>query len=202
MPIKSFDTIKVGYRKGKNSFRKGTSTLLMIHGAGGNSEFWSSQLTYLDNEINAVAVDLPGHGQSGGASYDNISGYAQWVYDVLEKWFKEPVYLMGHSMGGAIVQEIALQHANRFKGFILVGTAAMLKVTPLFLEGLSRDFENTIDTIASYAYSRNTDKKLVREGARIMKKSGAATVLNDFLACDRFDRRNDVEKISAPCLII
>ena len=202
MPVKWFDGIKVGYRKGKNPLKKGKPTLVMIHGAGANSEFWSSQLACLGNEMNAVALDLPGHGQSGGSSCDSIPGYAQWVYTVVDQWFTDPVYLMGHSMGGAIVQEVAIQHPHRFQGFILVGTGAMLKVTPLFLEGLSQDFEKTIDTIASYGYSKITDRQLVRDGARIMKKPGPAAVLNDFVACDRFDRRKAVENISSPCLII
>jgi len=202
MAVKELDTLTVGYRTGNSVFQKERPTLVMIHGAGGNSEFWSLQLTPLGREINTFALDLPGHGQSEGKSCDTISGYAQWVYDVVEKWFKEPVYLMGNSMGGAIVQEIAIQHNERFKGFILVGTSATLKVTPQFLEGLSQDFEKTVDTIASYAYSRNTDKGLILEGARIMKKPGQDAVFNDFLACDRFDRGQDLKKISAPCLII
>ena len=36
----------------------------------------------------------------------------------------------------------------------------------------------------------------------MIKEQGKKTVLDDFSACHRFDRRNDISKINAPCLII
>ncbi len=203
MPTKLVGNLKVGYRTGNSPLRKEKPALFMIHGSGGNSELWSLQLEFLDKEINIIALDLPGHGQSGKESFSSISGYSDWLYEVLKDWFQQPIYLMGHSMGGAIVQEIAINDNNHLsKGVILVGTGAMLKVAPQFLDGLLKDFENTVDKIVSYAYSKNTKKDLIMEGARMMKGPGPIVVHNDFLACDMFDRRKDLKRLSVPCLII
>jgi pimeloyl-ACP methyl ester carboxylesterase len=202
MPIKLLGDIKVSYKKGSRPFNKEKPTLVMIHGAGGNSAIWSLQVEYLDKEINMIALDLPGHGQSGKVSLESISGYSKWLYKVLENSFQQPVYLMGHSMGGAIVQETAIHNNHLLKGLILMGTGALLKVAPQFLDGLLKDFEETVDKIVSYAYSRNTKKGLIMEGARMMKEPGPIVVHNDFLACNLFDSRGDVKRISIPCLII
>jgi pimeloyl-ACP methyl ester carboxylesterase len=174
----------------------------MTHGAGFNSELWSNQLDLLGNEINVIAPDLSGHGQSDEKSFDSISGYADWLYEFLENRVGQPIYLVGHSMGGAIALEMAIAHAYLLKGLILVATGARLRVAPQFLEGLLDDFENTVDTIMSYAFSRDSKRELVGQWANIMKRPGPTVVHDDFLACDRFDRRNDIQKITTPCLVI
>jgi pimeloyl-ACP methyl ester carboxylesterase len=203
MPFKLVGNLKVGYRKGNSPFRKEKPTLVMIHGSGGNRAIWSLQLESLDEEINIIALDLPGHGQSGKEHLESISGYSKWLYEVLKEWFQQPIYLMGHSMGGAIVQEIAINDNNHLlKGLILMGTGAMLKVAPQFLDGLLKDFENTVDKIVSYAYLKNTEKELIMEGARMMKGPGPIVVHSDFLACDLFDIRKKLKRLSVPCLII
>jgi pimeloyl-ACP methyl ester carboxylesterase len=109
---------------------------------------------------------------------------------------------MGHSMGGAIVQETALLDAKILKGIILTSTGPLLPVSPVFLNGLLNDFENTVETIMGYAYAPNADRSLVREGTKLMKQSGSKVVYSDFLACDRFDRQNDLVNIAMPCLIV
>ena len=202
MTIEALDNLGIGYAEGKTPLREDDPTLVMIHGAGGNSQIWSLQLQSLSNEINTVAIDLPGHGKSGKESLDTIDEYSNWLVNALESWLKSPAYIMGNSMGGAIAQKIAIENANLLKGLILVATGSLLKVAPQFLSGLLKDFENTVDTIMGYAYSKNTHNDIIAQGARMMKESGSAVVYNDFSACNSFDSRGDLNTISTPCLII
>ncbi|MGV3526449.1 MAG: alpha/beta hydrolase [Candidatus Sericytochromatia bacterium] len=72
-----------------------------------------------------VAVDLPGHGLSGGArvSIDNFSQYADTVEQVTQvvlPHVPKPYTLLGHSTGGAGVWEYLLQHPdNPYRNAIL-----------------------------------------------------------------------------------
>jgi pimeloyl-ACP methyl ester carboxylesterase len=200
--VKTLKNFRFGYQGGKSPFKENRPTLIMIHGAGGKSAIWSCQLKLSDNKINTYAIDLPGHGQSGKTRIKSINNYSDWLIKVLEVWFQGPVYLMGNSMGGAIAQEVAIQNNRLLKGLILVGTGASLKVAPQFLDGLLDNFENTVDKIMGYAYSQNTNKNLITEGSKVMKEPGPSIVHGDFSACNSFDSRDDLDKISTPCLII
>lgn len=196
------EALGVGYLGGNGGLREGRPTLVMIHGAGGNAQVWQNQVVLLDETMNVLALDLPGHGSSRGEAQSTISGYARWLAELLKEVTVDRVFLMGHSMGGAIAQEVAITAPHILRGLILVGTGAQLKVAPRFLEGLSEDFEKTVGTFVGYAYSLETDRSLVEEGVRRMKAAGADVVRNDFLACDGFDRRDQLDRIHKPTLVL
>lgn len=192
----------VGFLDGHQDFVNQKPTLVMLHGAGGRAQIWLNQIHDLKDAVNTIALDLPGHGETPGPGRDSIAEYVRWLSGVLRKVFREPVFLIGHSMGGAIVQETALQHPDLARGIILAATGARLRVAPLFLEGLLADFDATVDKIISYSYSRNADQRLLREGAKLMKEPGSEVVHGDFMACDIFDRRQDLNQLAIPCLIV
>lgn len=194
--------LKVGYLVGDEGLGEDRPTLVMIHGAGGRAQIWQNQIRLLDETINVLALDLPGHGNTEGDGQPHISGYAQWLADILKGIFDHPIFLLGHSMGGAIVQEVAITSPHMLEGIILVSTGARLKVAPMFLNGLLNNFEEILETFISYAYSSRTDKSIIEEGLRMMKASGSRVVYNDFLACDRFDRRQSLAQIHLPCLVL
>ena len=50
-------------------------SLVFIHGSGGNSSAWSHQYAKLHKLFNIAAVDLPGHGKSGGHGKQDIFEY-------------------------------------------------------------------------------------------------------------------------------
>jgi pimeloyl-ACP methyl ester carboxylesterase len=199
---KKLEHLKVGYLMGDEGLREGRATLVMIHGAGGRAQIWQNQIVSLDKTINVLALDLPGHGNTKGDGRSLISEYAQWLVDTMKTIFDHPIFLMGHSMGGAIVQEVAITSPHILEGIVLVGTGARLKVAPMFLDGLLNNFEEILETLISYAYSSRTDKSIIEEGLRMMKASGSRVVYNDFLACDRFDTRQELAQIHLPCLVL
>jgi pimeloyl-ACP methyl ester carboxylesterase len=192
----------IGFLLGKQEIRDGRPTLVMIHGAGGQALIWKNQIRPLDREINVLALDLPGHGETEEKGYDRISDYARWVGDLIRDLFTGPVFLMGHSMGGAIAQKTALECPDLFQGLILVATGSRLKVAPAFLEGLRADAGQIIDNIMAFAYSMNADKRMILEGAKLMKEAPPKVVHDDFFACDQFDVREDVARINQPCLLV
>jgi pimeloyl-ACP methyl ester carboxylesterase len=200
--LEQLQSLGIGFEAGPETFTENRPTLIMIHGAGGSSQMWQNQVRMLDGDLNVIALDLPGHGKTEGPGRTDISDYARWVGDTLRNVFTERVFLMGHSMGGAVVLDTALSHPEALEGIVLVSTGARLKVAPMFLDGLRESFEETVDTIVAYAHAPGTDKSLIRESARIMKTSGSEVVHGDFLACDRFDARGALERIHHPCLIL
>jgi len=202
MILEELKSLKIGFKMGSEQFSEKKPTLVMIHGAGGRSQTWQGQIHPLKDSLNTLALDLPGHGKTDGQSKNRVDEYAHWLGEMLDVLFQEPVFLMGHSMGGAIVQETALLNPKLLKGIILAGTGPRLQVAPMFLDGFLNRFEETIDTVIKYAYASGADRSMLIEGAKIMKDAGVKVVHDDFVACDRFDRRKDLGDINLPCLIV
>lgn len=202
MILEELKGLKIGFKMGLEQFSEKKPTLVMIHGAGGSSQTWQGQIYPLKDSFNTLALDLPGHGKTAGQSKKRVDEYAHWLGEMLDVLFQEPVFLMGHSMGGAIVQETALLYPKLLKGIILAGTGPRLQVAPMFLEGFLNRFDETVDTVISYAYASGVDRSMLIEGAKIMKEAGVKVVHDDFVACDRFDRHKDLGNIDLPCLII
>ena len=199
---KKLEDLKIGYLMGDEGLKQGRPTLVMVHGAGGRAQIWQNQIFLLDKRINALALDLPGHGHTAGNGRSHIFEYAQWLVDIVEKIFDYPIFLMGHSMGGAIVQEVAVTSPHCLEGLILVGTGARLKVAPMFLDGLLNNFEQTLEAVMGFAYAPETPRSLIEQGKEIMISAGSNVVYNDFLACDRFDSRQALAQIHKPCLVL
>ena len=202
MPIVSIGRKRISYWIGKSGLSEGRESVLFIHGAGGGQYTWSYQKAFFEKRFNPIIIELPGHGASEGEGEEEIGRYAEHVYSFLKALALSNVFLVGHSMGGAIVQTLALTHPEAIKGISLAGTGARLKVFPMILDGIRSDFAETVRKITKFAYSRNTPSEMIDRGVTDMMRCRPEILYGDFLACDRFDLMNEVEKINLPTLII
>jgi len=175
--------------------------VVLIHGAGGNHLAWPPALRRLPH-VTTYAVDLPGHGRSEGAGRERIEEYAADLVRFLDTLGIERAVLVGHSMGGAIAQTVALTHPGRVDGLVLLATAARLRVAPAILEGLETDFEGTVRLISQWAWGPGADPLWVERGREMMEACGPQVLRKDFLACDRFDIRDRVASIACPTLVL
>ncbi len=202
MPIVSVNGRQISYWTGRKGILEGKETVLFIHGAGGGQYSWSYQKGYFEKEFNPIIIELPGHGESKGEGEEEIVKYAEHVGAFLKALGLRKAFLVGHSMGGAIVQTMALSYREMIRGIVLVGTGARLKVFPVILNGIKDDFEETIRKITQFAYSRKALPMLVERGTADMLRCRPEVLYGDFLACDRFDLMNEIEKIGLPTLIL
>ena len=202
MPIARIEGKQISYWIGRNGLLEGREVVLFIHGAGGGQYTWSYQKGFFEKRFNPIIIELPGHGESGGEGEDEIGKYAEDVHAFLKVLGLRKVFLVGHSMGGAIVQTLALTHPEVIKGIVLVGTGVKLKVLPMILNGIKNNFRETVQTITRFAYSRKVSSDLIERGVSDMMRCRPEVLYGDFLACDRFDLMNEVEKIDLPTLVL
>src|SRR4030043_1054009 len=202
MPIIRGNGKRISYWIGKNGPSEGRESVLFIHGAGGGQYTWSYQKAFFEKRFNPIIIELPGHGASEGEGEEEIGRYAEHVYFFLKALALSNVFLVGHSMGGAIVETLALTHPEAIKGISLVGTGARLKVFPMILDGIRSDFAGTVGKITEFAYSRKTVSEMIERGVTDMMRCRPEILYGDFLACDRFDLMNEEEKIDLPTLLI
>lgn len=119
------------------------ATLVLAHGAGEHAGRYEHLLARLVPAGFAVhALDHRGHGTSGGARgvVDRLQHAADDVGTLVELAREPdvPLFLMGHSMGGAIVLLRALDHPGGLAGLVLSAPALTLGSGPLPLRLLAR----------------------------------------------------------------
>ncbi len=190
-----------------------TQNLLLVHGAGGDHIHWSAELRRLPG-FNVHALDLPGHGRSAGRGRTSVEDYADSVDLFVQALGLGRVSVVGHSMGGAIAQILALSQPKWLVSVILVGTGARLRVHPLILEGLQpyysgeipdasdAGFERTIDTICKWAYGPTISEQTLRKGRQQLLSVDPVVIYGDYLACNSFDIMDRVRDITLPTLIV
>ena len=155
-----------------------------------------------EQDVSCLALELPGHGESDAAQISDIKEYSRIVLEFLKAKKLKSVYLTGHSMGGAVVLASVMSHTELLSSVILIGSGAKLRVKDSILEGIKRDFAETVDEIIGYAFSSTAELSLIRESARSLLRCNVDTMHNDFMACDRFDVLSELESITTPALVV
>lgn len=179
-----------------------TPPIVAIHGAGGLGRYWGNQIARLSAVARFVTFDLPGHGRSTGPTHTTIGEGAQRVEAIMNVLGIADAVLMGHSMGGAIAQWLALHRPARVRGLILVGAGARLRVQPAILDGIRADWERTARQITEWQYAPGTSPLVLDTAAADLRQTDPDIVHSDYAACNEFNVMADLEKIRVPTLVI
>lgn len=114
-------------------------TIVFIHGFGGKAEQWQYQMQKFAMDNRVIALDLRGHGLSDkpstGYDMERIQLDLETALDQLK--VSTPFVLVGHSFGGAVVTDYALNHPEHVERLILIATAGEFRLAPLFKLGLN-----------------------------------------------------------------
>lgn len=96
--------------------------LLLIHGLGATHADWQKQIDFFARVFRVIAPDLRGHGDSQGQGPFNIDRLATDLSLLLDHLQIGPLFVMGHSMGGAVAMQLALFKPERVKKLVLADT--------------------------------------------------------------------------------
>jgi len=98
----------------------------MVHGFMGGSAQWDAQRLAMGRVFKVITLDLPGFGLNAHLpAINTIEGFADWVIAELGDRGVDKFNLLGHSMGGMIVQQIAHRIPGRIDKLILYATGAV-----------------------------------------------------------------------------
>ena len=112
--------------------------ILFIHGIAGCWRNFLENLPYFGRSYRAIALDLPGFGDSPMPSWEiTMANYGRLVHDFCERLGIDRVAaLVGNSMGGFIATEAVIQDPDRFDRLVLISAAGVS-----FAEWQGRPFE-------------------------------------------------------------
>lgn len=99
------------------------SPLVILHGLFGTLENWGSQIKAFSEHFQVIAVDLRNHGRSPHADRMDYSVMAEDILALLDDLALDRINLLGHSMGGKVAMQLALNHPERIDKLLIVDIA-------------------------------------------------------------------------------
>ena len=101
----------------------GTTTVLFLHGIGGDCTSFEPQLAAFSDRYRAVAWTMPGYGRSPALAEMTFPALAAAVVVLLDRLDVARAVLVGHSMGGMIAQEVAALYPDRLAALVAACTS-------------------------------------------------------------------------------
>jgi len=184
--------------------------LVLVHGFLGSSQMWEHQIEYFKKNYRVIVPDLPGFGKSNKLnSCNSITSMAQVVIDYLKKKEIEKFYLLGHSMGGMVVQEIAKVCGNQILKLICYGTGPVGEIPGRF-ESIDQSREKlkkigleiTAHRIAKTWFVKEENSKYFQLCINTGKTTNLEAADNALLAMQNWNGLDNLKNIKNETLII
>ena len=183
--------------------------LFGLHGIGSDGRTFAALATALERD-DFTALDLPGYAAEPGLP-ESFAALKDWLHNRLPA--SDRAVLVGHSIGGMLALDYALDHPDRVAGLVLVGTTpAFGGPDPSFKEAFLKARLSGLDagkTMAEAAegmaagyLGRRADKAttdLAITMAAEIPETTFRTVLKTLVT---FNRRDDLGAVAPPCLIV
>ena len=198
---------------GGKPFDKNKPLMIFIHGSGLTHMCWVLQTrSFAFHGYSVLALDLPGHGLSGGKSLQSIEAMADWISEVMDAVDVKESSLVAHSQGCLVAIECAARYPNKIKTLSLMGGAGAIPMNPELLSLAEKSDPKAVDLMMDFAhgpsghfgghpvpglYHLNTGSKLVQS------KEIKDTLGVDFRACDNYTNGFEAaKKLNLPTLSI
>ncbi|MGH2582166.1 MAG: alpha/beta fold hydrolase [Anaerolineales bacterium] len=177
--------------------------VILIHGAGGRGDQWPYQMRRLQGR-RVFALDLPGHGHSGGNPQPRIEGYTNELLAWIELMDLKRSALVGHSMGAAIALTAALLAPDKVQSLVLIGAASSFPANPILLEKLSVPawHEQAVKMIVTWSFAKKASNRLRQLYSADLLANAPGVLLADFRACSEFAIDEQLKTISRPTLVL
>lgn len=123
-------------KKKKQTVKNPKGCVVLVHGICHGAWCWENFINFFaEHSYQCYAVSLRGHGNSDGREHLKDFGLSDYVEDVKiavetcrEETGMKP-FLIGHSMGGAVVQKYIGEYEDTVQGAILFAPATAPKMT-------------------------------------------------------------------------
>ncbi|WP_374637207.1 acetoin dehydrogenase dihydrolipoyllysine-residue acetyltransferase subunit [Paracoccus sp. (in: a-proteobacteria)] len=131
---------RIRYAERAGSGADTATPVLLIHGFGGDLDNWLFNIDALAEGGPVYALDLPGHGQSvKTARPADLALMVDTVIAFMDLLALDRAHLVGHSMGGLIAGQTALDHPGRVASVTLISAAGLgPEINSAYIDGFVR----------------------------------------------------------------
>ena len=183
----------------------GEPGLVFIHGGLADRSFWDGQLKAFSGGHRVIALDLPGHGESGANRRKwGIPEYGADVRAVVEAEKLKQVIIIGNSLGGPVAIEAALLLPGRAIGVVGIDTFQGLdfRITPeearQRAEAFRSDYSGSLKQMVRALFHADADPALIADAERRMSQTPPEAAYAMFLSLADYDMGAAVQKLTIP----
>ncbi len=187
--------------------------LVFLHGIGGAARAWRAQIEAFGDRYRAMAWDMPGYGGSAPLPSVSIATLADALQDFLKEVGATRPILVGHSIGGMIVQQWLTKHPDVAAAVILAQTSPAFgkadgdwqkefigaRLGPL---DRGETMASLAPTLVKELVGDNADVRGMELARDCMAAVPEASYRASMLALLGFDRRNALKDIAVPTLVL
>ena len=184
--------------------------LVLVHGFLGSSRMWEPQIDFFKDYFRVITPDLPGFGKSNKLkSFNCIESIASLLLEVLEKKQIYKFHLLGHSMGGMIVQEMAKKRGDKILKLVCYSTGPRGEMPGRF-ETVDQSRENlkkkglrvTAKNIAKTWFIKGENAKYFDICIEAGKQASMDTAANTLIAFKNWNGVDTLKNIKNETLIV
>ena len=182
----------------------GEPALVFIHGGLADRTFWDAQLKAFAGKHRVIALDLPGHGESGANRKKwGLPEFGADVRAVIDAEKVKRVIIFGNSLGGPVAIEAALLLPGRALGVVGVDTFQDLSMitedeAKQRAELFRRDFAGGLREMIKALFYPDADPALVADAELRMARSSPEAAQAMFLSLAGYDTGAPARRLTVP----
>jgi pimeloyl-ACP methyl ester carboxylesterase len=183
----------------------GEPALVFVHGGLANRGFWDGQLEAFAGRHRTIALDLPGHGESGvNRKKWGLPEFGADVKTVIEAEKAKRVIIFGNSLGGPVAIEAALLLPGRVLGVVGVDTFQLLdyRTTPEAGRERARLFESdypaALKQMVGMLFHGDADPAVVADAEKRMAGTSPVAAREMFMSIGGYDMGAAARRLTAP----
>lgn len=187
--------------------------VVLVHGMGSDHTAWGGLVTLLQTNYRVLAVDLRGHGCSCKTSGPySLDLFATDLLKLLELLDIGKAHFLGHSLGGAVLLELALHHPEKMYSLTLISSFA--QVDPALEKILNRllkilreqGYEAFFDACLPLTYTpeflEENQESFSLVKATTSQMVSLTSLIDTLHVCLQIDLKDNLKEIKVPALVI
>jgi 3-oxoadipate enol-lactonase len=187
--------------------------LVFLHGIGGAARAWRGQLAAFGDRYRAIAWDMPGYGSSLPLAHTSLVTLGEALQDFLLGVGATRPIIVGHSIGGMIVQQWLVKNPHAARAVVLAQTSPAFGRSDgnwqkSFIEARLGPLDRgetmrlLAPTLVNELVGDNPDPRGMEIARECMASVREASYRAAILALLNFDQRNALGNIVVPTLVL
>lgn len=187
--------------------------LVFLHGICGGAESFAPQLDALSADFRCLAWNMPGYGGAPPIDIISAGALAIVLQAALDEIDVEKAHLVGHSLGGMVLQELALRAPERIRSMTLFATSPSFGGAD---SDLRRQFlaehlapldagigmADLAPALVTTLVSTHADPEGVRQAVQCLAHVPPASYRAAINGLTSFDRRESLSDLDVPTLCL